>query len=543
MLTVLTALAVGCPKAGVTTDDPRFVGTGTHTRTVTTSSPDAQRFFDLGLRQLYGFNHDEAIRSFTQALTYDPQCAMCAWGVALSNGPHINNPTVDDAHASAAADAVRKAHQGSHASDVERALVDAVASRYGLVERAKLDEAYAYAMKRVHDKYPHDDDVAALYAEALLDLRPWDQWTADGKMQPHTQEIIDVLDAVLTKSPLHPLANHLAVHVWEASPTPERAEPSATRLRTMAPALGHLVHMATHIDVRRGRFTDAVTTSQRAIEADRATLASLDKRGLTAGFYRFYVAHDEHMLAYAAMMTGQKAVATHAVREMVAAMPEAWMKENAVVADGVAALPLEVAMRFGDWDAILAAPDFSSELPISRGLRLAARATAFASKGALDDAKREERELADALTASAASGARFGNNSGSAVLDVAHALVAGEILVADQHVDEGVAALERAVVAEDSLRYDEPPDWMQPARHALGAVLVNAGRFADAERVYREDLKRVPDNGWSLLGLAQALEGQPDKRAEAAAVRARFGVAWASADVKPTTSCLCQHRP
>ncbi|HEY4220515.1 MAG TPA: hypothetical protein VGO62_04215, partial [Myxococcota bacterium] len=529
---------------------------GTWHRATSSSSPNAQALFDQGLRYLYGFNHGAALDSFARAESADATCAMCFWAEAVANGPHINNPDLDDAHARAALLAAHKAKAlASTASPVERALIDAINLRYSDPPgpRPPLDEAYARAMMQVHAQFPDDVDVSALAAEALMDLRPWDQWTSarpGGQMQPHTQEIIDLLASALQKAPTHPLANHLWIHLWEQSPTPERADDAADRLRTMAPALAHLVHMPSHIDVRRGRFRDAIATSENALAADRAYLA----RTHETGFYLFYVAHNQHMLAYAAMMSAQKNKALAAVDAMVTSLPSAWLKDNASVADGIEALPLEVRMRFGMWDEILAAPDFAADLPMSRALRHAARAVALAAKGAAAKAgPAEGRAAADLASARVEAGslvdeakalpldARFGDNDAHAVLAIASKLVDGELAAAEHKSDDAIRLLREAVTLEDALKYDEPPDWMQPARHALGAVLVNAGKLDEARAVYRDDLERIPNNAWSVLGLSQSLPANASP-AERAAITKQLADAWRDADIAPTTSCLCQTR-
>ncbi len=551
------ALVLGCKRAPapppskpaprVEVKEPLFAGTGTWTRKIETTSADAQRYFDQGLRFLYGFNHDEAIRSFEQAAAFDPRCAMCFVFIAVSNGPHINNPDLDEPHRSAGLAAAERAltligrgSPGAGPRSVEHGLAASLAARFQPPTQdappLALTTAHAQALRALWKEHPDDVDLGALAAEAMMDVRPWDQWTPDGEPQPGTEDIAAVIGDVLKRSPLQPLANHLAIHLWEASSTPAHAAMSAERLRTMAPALAHLVHMPSHLDVRLGRFADAVKSSQAALAADAAYLARVPRQG----FYLFYVAHNEHMLAYAAMMTGQKQLALQAIDRMVKDIPEDWLRENAAVADGIVALPLEVKMRFGLWDDILAAPDFGPALPIARAMRLGARAVAWAAKHDVARARQALAALDDAVAALPAD-ARFGNNDGRALLAVARALAAGEVAVAAGKTNDGIAALREAVAAEDALRYDEPPDWLQPARHALGAVLMNMRRDKEAEAVYREDLRRVPENGWALLGLAQALEAQ-GRSGEAKPVRARFDAVWKDADIKPTSSCLCQPR-
>jgi tetratricopeptide (TPR) repeat protein len=517
--------------------EPLLEGLGPHRRVVTTPSPEAQRYFDQGLALLYAFNHDEAARSFRQAAEIDPGCAMAWWGVAMAHGPHINNPLLAGEKAQAAREAIEKARAcAAGAAPVERALIEAAAKRYedtGQDDRKALDEAYAAAMEQVWRAHPSDPDVGALYAEALMDLRPWDLWMRDGSPQPGTDKVLAMLEKVLEIQPDHPLACHLYIHAVEASPNPEKAIQAADRLRTLAPGLPHLVHMPSHIDVRLGNWKKAIEANGMAIAADRAYREIRPRQG----FYRLYMLHDQHMLAYAALMRGESRRAIRTIDEMIAEMPIEWARENVAIADGYIAMPLEVRMRFGRWDEILAAPEPESTFPLARSLRLAARGVALAAKGQVEQA-RHEQEAFLAARGHVAEDARFGNSTAHGILDVAEHLLAGEILYREGQHDAAFAELHKAVAAEDALNYDEPPDWIQPVRHALGAALLDANRPAEAEAVYREDLRRLPDNGWSLFGLAQSLERQ-GKHDEAATVRARWREVWKDADIELSSSCFC----
>jgi tetratricopeptide (TPR) repeat protein len=532
----LTAMSVAGVTTGAPPEVPLFDGLGDHSRRVTTSSAKAQRYFDQGLAFLYAFNHDEALRSFRRATELDPSCAMAFWGVAIANGPHINNPVVPPDREKAAWDAVRKAKALAPATTpVERALIAAAETRYAdpqPQDRAPLDRAYAEAMRGVHREFPDDADVGALFAEALADLRPWDLWTADGQPQPGTEELVALLEAVMAKAPRHLLALHLYIHAVEASPHPEKADQAAERLRDVAPGLGHLVHMPSHIDVRRGRWAEAITTNARAMEADRR----YRERSPEQGFYRLYMAHNHHMLAYGAMMNGRSALALETIRRMAADIPPDFVRDNPW-ADGFLAMPLEVMMRFGRWDDVLAHPDLAETAPISRALRHYARSVAHAAQGRVEEAKAEQSAFAAARTR-VPKEATFGNNTAADLLDVAEHLMKGEILYRERRVDEGLAALREAVAREDKLRYDEPPDWIQPVRHPLGAALLQAGRFAEAEAVFREDLRRLPENGWGLYGLYRSLALQK-KDAEAAEVEKRFDAVWREADIEIKSACLC----
>ncbi|MCK6544436.1 hypothetical protein L6R52_01070 [Myxococcota bacterium] len=542
---VAHGLAVGCasqqrreavqvPVATV----PLFDGLGDHRWEISTRSSDAQRYFDQGIAFLYAFNHDEARRSFEQAAALDETCTMCAWGAAMTNGPHINFPVVPEDRAKHAAEWLARAKVAAEAAPpLERALVAALEQRYRWpqpADRKPLDEAYAAAMREVWKAHPSEVGVGALFAEAMMDLRPWDLWTSDGRPQPGTDEILATLDRVLELSPRHPLANHLYIHAVEASPDPGRATKAADVLRELQPGLGHMVHMPSHIDVRTGRWEQAIVANEKAMAADRDYRAQRPEQG----FYRLYMAHNHHMSTFAAMMLGQRDRAMKTIREMVSGMPREWVLENVAFVDGYTGMPYEVMLRFGLWDEILAEPEPPPELPVARLLRRYGRGIALAVKGDVSAARAEQRAFVEGRAA-LAPGLTFGNNEVAALLDVAEKVLEGELLVQEgKRIDEGIEVLRAAVALEDRLRYDEPPDWIQPVRHALGAALLRASRAAEAERVYREDLARLPRNVWSLVGLARALRMQ-GREADALPVERMLAEASRDADVELTTSCLC----
>jgi tetratricopeptide (TPR) repeat protein len=517
---------------------PLFEGLGGFGRPVTTSSREAQLYFDQGLCFLYAFNHDEAIRAFQQAAKIDPGCAMAWWGIAVANGPHINNPIVSPERAKAAWEALTKAREtAGKGSAAERELIAALEKRYAdpqPEDRKPLDEAYAAAMREVYRQRPDDADIGALFAESMMDLRPWDLWTPDGQPQPGTEEIVSTLEAVLAKTPSHPLALHLYIHAVEASPAPEKADSAAERLRDLQPGLGHLVHMPSHIDVRRGRWAQSIATNQKAVASDRRYREQSPKQD----FYHIYMAHNQHMLAYSAMMCGQSKLAIAAINEMAKGIPAEWLKENAALADGFTAMPLEVLVRFGRWDEVLATPEPPDYLPIARTLRHCARGIAYAAKGDVELA-RQERAAFLAAKKAVPEDAAFGNNTAENILTVATHLLAGEVLYREGKVEEALAELREASRVEDTLRYSEPPDWIHPVRHALGATLLKEGQAAEAEKVYREDLVRQPNNGWSLYGLSRSLQLQ-GKTAEAETVATQFADIWKDADIKISSSCFCQ---
>ena len=537
MVIGIIALLIGLAEPAAA--PPIWKGLGKHEFNVTTDNPAARRYFNQGLVLLYAFNHDEAIRSFQQAATLDPQCAMAHWGVAHANGPHINYTALPPARAKAAWAALKMAQENAgHASPVEQALIEALSHRFAETptdDRAPLDQAYAAAMEKAWERFPDDADVGALYAESLMDLRPWDLW-AGGVPRPGTPELVATLEAVLKRHPEHPFAMHLYIHAVEASPNPEKADAAADGLRDSYPGVGHLVHMPSHIDVRRGRWQAAVEANEKAIETDRRYA----KKSPGQGFYRIYMAHNHHMLSFASMMKGESKRAIESARAMLAEIPQEWLNDaqNASFADGLFAMPAEVMMRFGQWDDLLKEAEPAVQFPVARALSLAMRGVAFAALGKVPDA----RAAQDAFRKAAARIPKevpFGNNAATDLFAIGDDLLEGEILLREGKTEEGLAALRSAVNKEDALRYDEPPDWIQPVRHSLGAWLVRAGMMAEAEQVYREDLRRWPDNGWSLFGLATSLAAQ-GKTDEAAQTRKAFESAWTPAAVKLTSSCFCQ---
>lgn len=515
-----------------------FDGLGKHKRTVATSNREAQTYFNQGLNFMFAYNHDEAVRAFRKAAELDSDCAMAYWGISLASGMNYNYPLFPPEKAKAAWDALQKAREKSKGeSEPNRALIEALAARYAdpLPKDTKpLEKAYSQAMKAAWEKFPKDADVGSLYAESLMNLRPWELWK-DGKPEPETPEILATLEAVMKLDADHPLAAHLTIHALEASPMPEKADEAANRLRGAQPALGHLLHMPSHIDIRRGRWQEAIEANALAIAADRKYQKAVPEQG----FYRMYMAHNFHMLSFAAMMQGESKRAIDTIRDMTKDVPPAWLdvKDNAAIADGFLAMPLEALKRFGRWDDILAAPEPPAMFPIARAMWQYDRGVALAAKGKIEDARatqRQFREKAKAIPAEAI----FGNNKASDLLAIADDMLEGEILIRDKKMKEAIISLEKAVMREDALRYSEPPEWTVPVRHALGAALLRDGQAGAAEKVYREDLRRWPDNGWSLHGLAASLAMQGNKE-ESARVKARFEVIWKHADVKIPSSCFC----
>jgi len=540
---VLVACAVAAcnkPHANIVDTAPqpeKLDGLGHHAMAITTDVPEAQDMFNQGLTWAYAFNHDEAIRAFEAAARHDPNCAMAYWGVALCNGPHINNPIMTPERSAAAWKAAQKAIALIGVANYpEQQLIKAVATRYAPAhpeDRRPLDEAYATAMQGVYEMDINNADMATLYAESLMDLQPWDLWNKDGSPKGRTNEILSILEQALKINPNHPGANHLYIHAVESSPNPERGIASADRLRDMVPLSGHLIHMPSHIDVQVGQWAQASDQNEKAIAADTKYRAMRPRQG----FYNMYMAHNRHFLAFSCMMEGRGDAALKASREMLASIPQDFIDSQPAFADPFMMIEFDVLKRFGRWDDVLKQPKPRGQLPISMAMYHYARGLAYAAKDQVKKARDEQaafvaakkRVPQDALT---------GINPAHKVLSIADLMLEAEIAYREKRVDEAVALLRKAVTIEDDLLYMEPPEWIQPVRHTLGAFLLSANRVPEAEQVYQDDLKVWPENGWSLQGLAKckAARGQT---AEVDAVTTRLDKAWARADIKPTTSCLC----
>jgi tetratricopeptide (TPR) repeat protein len=515
-----------------------YDGLGNFHRGVTTSSREAQAYFDQGMRLLWAFNHDESSRSFARAAQLDPTCAMCFWGVALTVGPNYNLPMMAEPRARVAWQALQQAKTNApRTTPVEQALIAALAARYP--DAKPLDpsnegpvlSAYAKAMQRVAQAFSDDRDVQTLTAEALMNINAWKLWALDGTPAPGTEEIVARLQAVLAKDPQHPGANHYYIHAIEASPHPENAVPSAERLPGMMPGAGHLEHMPAHIMQRVGRYGDAATANRKGADADLAYYT----RATPPDYYAMYTAHNYEFLAFSTAMQGRKADTLDAARKA-----RAVISDDLLIAmpgqDWYLAETYATMVRFGMWDEMLAEPPPSSQLTALTGGYRYGRLVALAAKKRADMAKTELAEL-EKIAAAATADDSAGLNATGDVLAVAVLVGKARIADAQQRGDETIALLTEAAAKEDQLAYDEPSDWFFPVRHMLGAALLEAGKAQEAEAVYREDLRRHPDNGWALFGLSQSLSAQ-HKDAEAHAVRQRFDKAWQSADITLTASAF-----
>lgn len=511
---------------------------GNHIFPISTNSQEAQAAFNTGLTLTYGFSHVAAEREFRRAAKLDPNAAMPWWGVALVNGPHINYPIVPEARAKVAWEALTQAKQRiSTASPLEQELINALSSRYvekQPSDRSSLDKAYAASMKKVWLRHPTNADIATLYAESLMDLHPWDLFDNKGVAKPWTPEIIQTIEGAMKLNPVHPGAHHLYIHAVEASNLPERGLRSADLLGTLVPGSGHLVHMPAHIYLRVGQWPKAAKSNEDAIVADR----EFTKIYPNQGFYALYMLHNRHFLTFVHMMQGRKEDALKISRDMIATVPEDFLRDYGAVADGFMALTLEVLMRFGEWEAILKEPAPSNNQPFARSMWRFVRSSAYTALDKPVEAK-AEKELFLAAVREVPADATFGNNEAHKLLKIAQNVLDGEMAARANKFDQAIKFLNAAITIEDTLLYDEPPDWILPVRHSMGITLLRAGKPREAELVYREDLHKFPKNGWSLYGLSRALHLQGDENGAAQVMR-EFKDEWAMADTTIGASCLCQ---
>ena len=472
---------------------PIYTDLGTYSRRVSTRSVAAQRYFDQGMRLTYGFGKAEAVRAFQAAIRADSACAMCWWGLAWALGPYINGPTIDSATAAQAhAAAQRAVALRGGATPVEGALIDAMAARFSATpprdSRKGLDSAYAHAMRDVVRRFPADLDAASLFGESLMLLRPrvTGLWTRAGDPAPGTEELLRTFEGVLRRDPRHPGACHHYIHATEASPQPGRAAACADLLGAVIPGASHIPHMPSHTYMRIGRYADAVRANQQARLADQ--------RAAFGGAPGIYVAHNAFMLASAAAMDGQSAVSILAAADLARESAFASYYHRAVL------------VRFGRWREVLALPPAGAP-PFVAGISAFARGMAHLALGAADSARAYQATL-DAVLAGTADSLRFRAHAQKSLLGIARGILAGEREAREGRHDAAVTALRAALALEDSLSYDEPEPWPLPVRHVLGAVLLEAKRPAEAEALYREDLRVHPGNGWALAGLEQALRAQ-----------------------------------
>lgn len=503
-------------------------GLGRHHHPIASSDAEAQKFFDEGLTLIYAFNHKEAIRSFERAAELDPRSPMPYWGVALALGPNINLD-VDAAAEKKAYDASRKALSMSRSAvESERAYIEALSKRYSDDPKAdlkKLAVEYKNAMGELAKRYPDDLDAATLYAESMMDLRPWQLWTPDGAPAEGTEEIMRVLESVLKRDPQHVGANHYYIHTVEASPNPERALPSAGRLATLVPGAGHLVHMPAHIHMQTGDYEAAAKANERAAEVDRAYIR---RTGATGIYPRMYYSHNLHFLVAARAAQGRFEEARTAAAQLVANVGPG-LKDMPML-EGFMPTPIFVLLRFHRWDEIRKLPAPDPKMILSTAIWRFARGCAFAAAGDVKDATAEQSAFTEARKQAPAEAA-FGLASAEKVFQVAASVLSARIAAAGGNADAAIGHWRKAAEAQDSLPYDEPPGWYYPVRESLGGALLKTGRAADAEAVFRDDLKRNPRNGRSLFGLLESLKAQK-KSAPTQWVQKEFDEAWKDASVR-----------
>ncbi|MEM7467542.1 MAG: hypothetical protein AAF387_11770 [Pseudomonadota bacterium] len=514
---------------------PKLNGLGDHHFPITTANPESDYFFQQGFRLTLGFNHSEALRSFKEAIRLDPNNAMAYWGWAMALGPNLNLWMLPEV-VPAAYKAIQKADALKEAvSPRERAFIEAAVTRFTndpTLDRLPFDLAYATAMGGVVQRFPNDADALTFYAAALMNTNPWDYWYRDGSPKPGTETILNSLGKAISLNPEHAGAHHYLIHAVEAF-RPELGVASADALGTLMPGAGHLVHMPSHIYMRVGRYADSYKANAMAIKADEGYITQCRAQGIyPLGYYP----HNIHFLAWSAMFQGRSAEAIEAAREVAVKIKPNPDENVWGLYESFASQPLYVLVRFGKWDEILREKSPNESSIFMNGVLHYARGMAFLNKGVLDEARDELNRLQGIREeVEKDSEYQVGFAAAGTLLHIAEEVLRGELLAVDGNVSEGIAHIERAVRLEDTLAYNEPPDWYFPVRHTLGAMLLDANLPAEAEAVYWTDLKKHPDNGFSLFGLKQALEAQ--KKQEIAEVIAqRFERAWAAADVKLSSS-------
>ena len=513
---------------------PLFDNLGSLHHPITTTSEQAQRYFDQGLRLVYAFNHEGAVRSFEAAAQEDPQAAMAYWGMALALGPNINS-AMEKKDERRAIEMVQKARRlADRVTPEEQAYINALIARYvtrkGFIKRKGLDEAYAKAMRLVAQRLPEDVDASTLFAEALMDLRPWDLWKPDGRPQPGTEEIVATLESVLAQNPDHPGACHYYLHAVEASSQPERALPCAERLPSLMPGAGHLVHMPAHIYMRLGKYHEAVERNQQATDVDQQYLAGRNQAGEYAdGYYT----HNLHFLWASLAMEGRNVEAMKVARDLTATITAEETGKNRWK-ELYLPTPIFSMIRFGRWEELLREPPPRKGLRLMEGMWRLGRGLALVSTGRLSGAEGEHVVLAG-LTKQIRRNRTAEEKNERALLKIAERVLAGELAARRQHYDDAIRLLQEAIKMEEGLPFSEPPLWPLSVRHHLGAVLLLADRPSEAEAVYHADLLHYPDNGWALIGLIQSLRAQ-QKDDQAAEAEDRFKKAWAHADFIPAAS-------
>lgn len=518
-------------------DPPLFADLGRLHVPISTASAKAQAYFNQGMRLTFAFNHAEAARAFRAAQRLDPACAMCHWGEALVLGPNINAPMFPDAVAPAAAAAARAVKLAGSARPAEQALIRAVAQRYSAnppADRAPLDQAYAAAMTEAARAFPNDDTIQVLYAEALMDLSPWNYWEAGGsKPRERTAEMVDALERVLERHPTHPGAAHYYIHAMEASAHPDKALPAARVLARQIPGAGHIVHMPSHIYYRVGLYKEALQSNLDAIAADEKYFR---RSGSDPVYKGAYYPHNIHFVMVSALMGGDAKTALTAAAKLDRALPAALLKDFAML-QPVKAAPYFSHVQFSRPDVLLALPDPGPDHVLVKAMWHYARATGFARTGALDAGRKEVEALGVLERTADFKPITAWGVPAPDIVRTARAVATARLADAGGDLPAAIKSYQEAVAVQDALPYTEPPYWYYPVRQSLGAALLRAGRLDEAEQAFRTSLARTPSNGWALRGLAEVYRKRGDAAA-LAATQKRFETTWLGQPGGPPLAAL-----
>ena len=516
---------------------PLFENLGNHTYIVSTKNKLAQQFFNQGLRLTYAFNHAEAHRSFMEASRLDPKCAMAYWGQAYVLGPNINDPAPDDERKNKYNEAIKKAMKlTAEATPKEQALIEALTHRYSknLSKNVSiLNMAYMEAMTKVAAKYPNDSDILTLYAASVMNTVPWNYWDKDGNPSPNIKDAKAALEKAMQLNPDNPGANHYYIHMVEL-PYPDLGVPSADKLGSLMPAAGHIVHMPSHIYIRVGRYKDAVKANQQAILADEDYISQCFAQGMyPLGYYP----HNIHFLWSASSLLGNSKIAIDAAKKTAEKVPAGEMKELHFL-QNFASTPLLAYTRFGKWNDILTYPKPNDNLKHLKLIWHYARGIAFIRKNNFKEAKEELEAINEMIKdPEMETIIATGFDSGTTIAKLAFEVVSGELAGLEGNYNLAIEHLRKAVILEDGLIYNEPAAWHIPTRQNLGAILMKAQKYEEAEKIYNEDLQALRQNGWSLTGLYKSLIAQ-GKMAEAKKIKNEFDKAWSDADIIIDTSIL-----
>ncbi len=536
----LSSVILNTPPGFDGTLTPLFAGlTENFTYPITTTSKIAQKYFDQGLILSYGFNHAEAARSFKEAARQDPDCAMCYWGLGYVLGPNYNS-IMNKGVLADANEAIENARLRAHkSSPKENALIHALSKRYpkSYDEDPKpFYKTYADELKKAHEHFPDDQDISALYAEALMDLHPWELWLKTGEPQPWTSEILEIIEGVLKKNPKHVQAVHLYIHATEAGNNPERAIPFANTMRNLIPGSGHLVHMASHTYINSGYYHEGTMANERAVKVDSAYLEKCQ----VAGVYPIgYYPHNWHFLAACATLEGKGKRALEASQFMAKYVADKGMKHpDRAYLQQFYSIPWHIMIKFSMWDKILSEPQPSDTLIYPQAIWNYAQGMAYSAKGMSKDAMKSLSQLKKLEVDTSIAKMYFSDSTKSIdLLEIARLVLEGEIAYRKGDFISSISYFHHAIEKEDRLHYNEPPDWFFSVRHKLGQVLIEARQFAEAEKTYRDDLKKYKENGWALIGLYQTLLKQ-GRKTEAKLVKNRYDRAWQFADMPLTASVL-----